>query len=288
MFSSGEMEVLSAISLGYDSIQQLSEKTGKSVPQIYKIVGTLRNNDTVRLSDGKVIPERKTHITLLLDVLSNSVYAKISLSGHGLDILAELMEPKGTSEVSSSIGLHQTSVSKKMRQLEAIGMISKNGRTYVINDRLWPELRSMVDSYAEYNRVNDMRAPPGSKIYYSSEEEVIFANNNSYDLSKTAFSKYEENGIKFYLGTYYCINPPRNVTRREIFLHSLYVTAAGGDWRLRMMALIFYVKFKNELGDIEHPLRYEMDRVLKGERVVGWVDVEEMQERADIHGVVLR
>jgi len=55
-----------------------------------------------------------------------------------------------------------------------------------------------------------------------------------------------------------------------------------------MMALILYAKFKNELGSVEHPLKDEMDRVLSGEKVEGWVKLDEMQERADIYGVVLR
>jgi len=221
MFSIGEMEVLSEVSLGNDSIQQLSEKTGKSIPQIYKTVGALREKGILSLSEGKVKPERKTHIVLLLDILRNSEYAKVSLSGHGLDILAKLTEPNSTAELSSRLGLHQTSVSKKIRQLEAIGMVKKSGRSYAINDRLWPDLRKTAEAYSEYSRVNDMRAPPGSKIYYTTKDEVIFAGKCSSGFSRTAFSKYEENGIKFHPGTDFCISPPRDVTLRDVFTHSL-------------------------------------------------------------------
>jgi len=55
-----------------------------------------------------------------------------------------------------------------------------------------------------------------------------------------------------------------------------------------MMALIFYVKFKKDLGEVKHPLKDEMDRVLDGEKVEGWVGLDEMQSRSDIYGVVLR
>jgi len=221
MFSIGEMEVLSEVSLGIDNIQQLSEETEKSIPQVYKTVGALREKGIVSLSEGKVIPERKTHIVLLLDTLRHSEYAKVSLSGHGLDVLAELTEPKSVAEVSSNLGLHQTSVSKKIKQLEAIGMVYKSGRSFAINDRMWPDLRKTAEAYSEYSNVNDMRAPPGSKVYYSAKDEVIFAGKCSSGFSRTAFSLYEENGIKFYPGTDFCISPPRDVTLRDVFIHSL-------------------------------------------------------------------
>ena len=288
MFSNGEMEVLSAISLGNDNIRQISENVGKSIPQVYRLVDSLRNMNAVHLSDGVVIPERKTHIALLLDILRNSDYAKVSLSGYGLDILTTLTKPMKVADISSNLNLHQTSVSKKIKQLDKIGMIKKEGRTYVINDRLWPDLRPMIDAYAEYKKTNDMRVPPGSKIYYSSEKMVIFADEHSSNLSKTAFSKYEEYGIKFHPGTYFYVNPPMDVTLRDVFIHSLMIISAAKNWRLKMMALILYAKFKSELRDVEHPVRDEMDRVLSGERVDGWVKLDEMQERADVYGVVLR
>jgi len=55
-----------------------------------------------------------------------------------------------------------------------------------------------------------------------------------------------------------------------------------------MMALIFYAKFKKDLGEVKHPLKDEMNRVLGGEKVEGWVSLDEMQSRAKIYGVVLR
>jgi len=221
MFTSGEMEVLSSISFGYDEIKQISEKTGKSIPQTYKAVASLHKKDTAHLSEGKVIPERKTHLTLLLDILRRSDYARVSLSGQGIDILGKLIEPKKVSEISSGLGLHQTSVSRKLRQLEAIGMVKNDGRSYIINDKLWPDLRPMINAYLEYYQVNDVRAPPGSKIYYSSGNMVLFEDNRISESSKTAFSKYDEYGIKFYTGTYFCISPPANVTLCDAFIHSL-------------------------------------------------------------------
>ncbi|MDR3282845.1 MAG: MarR family transcriptional regulator [Candidatus Methanoplasma sp.] len=286
MFSQGEMEVLSEISNGNDSIRHISERTGKSIPQIYKIASTLHSKDVAHLCDGKIIPERKTYVTLLLDILRTSNAA--ALSGNALELLKEFEESRTVAEVAKRTGLHQTSVSRRIRKMVAVGLIWKSGSKYVINDKLMPGLRPMADAYAEYNKANDMRTPPGSKIYHATKSLIIFADGRGDDFTKTAFSKYEEYGLKFYPGTYYCVSPPMDVTLRDAFIHSLLILETAKEWRLKMMALILYVKFKDELHDITHPIKDDMDRVLKGERIKGWVKLAEMQERADMYGVLLR
>jgi hypothetical protein len=56
-----------------------------------------------------------------------------------------------------------------------------------------------------------------------------------------------------------------------------------------MMALIFYKKYKNELKNVDHPMKEEMETVLatKTGKVNGWVPLKEMQTRAKMYEVDL-
>jgi len=299
MFSVGEMEVLQCVSRGTRTVQMISEETGKDTSQTYRIVQSLRSKDVLILSDGKVSPSRKTHIVLLLDILGNSVYSATALGGIGIELLIEFRDPQSVKDVCNKIGRSKSAVSRKLSQMLSIGMLWKKGTKYTINDSLWPELRYLADECAAYIDTNDIRAPPGSLIYRSTEEYVLYSSNNKDGGCTTAFSNYGNYGLDFAAGTEYCISPGKNVTLREVFLHSLYILEKNDSWRLRMMALIFYVKHKDlincadtEKNTIEliigSSIKREMDAVLGGKRVKGWMPLAEMQERADMFGVVLR
>jgi len=134
---------------------------------------------------------------------------------------------------------------------------------------------------------NDLRVPTGSILYYSSKAYAIFSIDKELEYTKTAFSLYSEMGVTLHHFTrYYCtLGSP--LTIQDVFTHSLHIIGVDGDWRLKMMALIFYVKYRDELEGVEHPMKDTMNEILKGFRVKGWVPLREMQERADMYGVKL-
>jgi hypothetical protein len=282
------MDVLSSVANGFDRVPSISERIGKSVPQVYKDIASLSGKGAASLDRGRVGLCRGAFMARLADVLRNSDYARVALSGAGLDILAELRSPGTASSVSERLSMHRTCASKKISELAAIGMVAKSGRAYSINDAMWPFLRGMADSYADSESAEDPRAPPGSRIIYRCREYVLFEDMRDHDYPLTAFSRYGEFGISFYPGTRYYMSGGGGSSLEDVFAHSLRAISAGGSWRLRMMALILYAKHRGALSSVDHPVRAEMDAVLRGERVKGWVKLSEMQERADMYGVVLR
>jgi hypothetical protein len=117
----------------------------------------------------------------------------------------------------------------------------------------------------------------------------VFSHDRDLEQTRTAFSRFGEYGIRIFLDTqYYCnIADPLNVS--DVMIHCFEVIATETNWRLRMLALIFYKKYINELKDISHPMKDEMECVLgtKEGKVNGWVPLKEMQERATMYGVDL-
>ena len=288
MFNKTELFLLSNLSRGIDEIMALSKAINKSLSQTYKVVSSLNEKGVISLKDGIVIPEMKTHISLLLTILRESHDSYIPLSGNTLDMIPFLRKPCTAKELALSVGISERSVRNNISEMRTLSMLRKNGSKYSINMKIWPQLKDLADAIDQYRRSTDERVPPGSILFYADRELVLFSNDKVLDnYTATSFSRYSDMGIKIYLGTKYYCNMPALLTVREVFIHSLHIIAADKEWRLRMMALIFYVKYKDELKDIVHPMRDEMDLVLKKESVKGWVPLWEMQERAEMYGVDL-
>jgi len=287
MFSKAELKLLSDISRGNDTTSSLIRTADISAAQIYSLLGSLRKKEILRLENGKIILENKTHITLLVNILHRSYGSYEPLSGHGMDILGELMAPRTAEELAERLEIHQTTVSRKIREMMNLSMIRKERGKFFINRQLWQDLPDLADAFVSYKKNNDPRVIPGSKIYFNSKDLVVFSNDSNAEYTKTAFSAYSGLRIEIILETnYYCV-PERILSVSDVFLHSLYVISRDGDWWLKMMALIFYVKFADELKEIRHPIKDEMNVILSGSRIPGWVPLEEMRERADMYGVRL-
>jgi len=286
MFTESELKVLNQINRGNSTVEGIADALKLTKRQTYRLVKSLTDKETIRKKEGNIVLEKKTHITFLVKVLEASeIFCKI-LSDSGLDILGELNEERTMKELTQCLGIHQSTVSRKLSQMTVLSMVHKQGTRYFINPHR-RELIDLSDSYRAYKKTNDSRIPAGSEVYHNSKDLIVFSNNNVLNMKTTAFSKYDQYGITFYPGTVYYCNKKEDPTLTEIFLHSLYVLETADSWRLNMMALILYVKFRKELCDVSNSIKNDMDAVLLGENINGWVPLKEMQERAEMYGVNL-
>jgi predicted transcriptional regulator len=266
----------------------LTEAENRTKAQIYKVLKSLREKETLRLEEGKIIIEDKTHIILLLNVLRRLHGSYEPVSNGGTEILAELATaPRSVNELAERVGVDRTTVSRKIKKMESRSMVDKDNGKYSINEGVWPDMEEFAKAYSQYRKNNDPRAIRGSKVYYVSNDLIVFSNESVVDLIRTAFSRYTEFGMKIGLRTNYYCNLKRDPSVADVFLHSLYVVSEDEDWWLRMMALIFYAKHKDELKGTKHKMKDEMDAVLTGSDVKGWVPLREIRERADMYGVEL-
>lgn len=289
MFSKNEMKALQHISRGIDRVTDIAEAMGISASRVYRVVASLNKKGVVHLENGTVVPERQPYLSMLLTILRDSEYSAEALSGNGMEILAEMTVPRTVTELSVSLEEDRRTVLSRLTTMRKVSMVVKNGNKYDINRKIWPELVEVANEYQTYREHIDLRAPAGSRLYFENKDYVVFSDNRSLkDYSLTAFSRYTEFGVQIHLRTkYYCNAVISKID--DIFLHSLYVISKNNDWRLKMFALIFYKKYKNELTNIKHPLVTEMELVLstKEGKVSGWVPLKEMQERAEMYGVDL-
>ena len=289
MYSISEMKLLSNVGKGIVNIAELSETMELSKVQIYRTVAALEKKGAVRYEEGEIIFQEQPHLYTLVNTMHDASSAITLLAGNGIDIIREMREPGTAAEVAERLGISQRTVSRSIKRMRNVGMLSKNGDRYMINEKMWPELLQLADRYADYSESFDERVPSGSRIYHKSRSLVIFSDDRDLEHTKTAFSRFGEYGIKIYLGTRYYCNLPDPLTIHDILLHCLEIITTEKNWRMRMMTLIFYKKYRNDLKDIVHPMKDEMETVLrtKAGKVNGWVPLKEMQTRAEMYGVDL-
>ena len=289
MFSKKEMLMLQNISRGINTVAELSKSMGISISRVYATASSLKEKGAVRLKDGMIIPERHTYLNLLLTMLHDHRSASDNLSGNGMDLLAELLVGKNVTELSAALREDRRTVTSRINKMMRNGLVYKDSEIYRINDVFWPELRSLATEYDMYRKTIDLRVPPDSRMYFSSDDHAVFSNDRSINYQRTAFSRYGEYGVTVHTNTIYYCTLPMPPTLPEIMVHSMEIISSDRDKRLRTAALIFYKKHINIFGCITHPMKDEMDAVLrmKDNTTDGWLPLREMQTRAEIYGVDL-
>ncbi|MDR1954328.1 MAG: HTH domain-containing protein [Candidatus Methanoplasma sp.] len=289
MYSQSEMQMLSHIGSGAVTVPELSEAAKLSKVQVYRIIASLQEKKAIRLERGEIVFLDQPYMYTLTNIMHDAAASTILLAGNGLDIIREMREPRTAAEVAEKLDISQRTVSRAIRRMRDVSMLSKDGDRYTINDRIWPELKTLANRYADHSGSFDARVPLGSRIYFKSRSLVVFSDDRNLKYTKTAFSRISEYGVRVYLLTQYYCTLPEPITIRDIFLHCLEIISAEKEWRLRMFALIFYKKHRDELKNIDHPMREEMDLVLQTKvgKVNGWVPLKEMQERAEMYEVDL-
>ncbi|HLD19534.1 MAG TPA: helix-turn-helix domain-containing protein, partial [Candidatus Nanoarchaeia archaeon] len=98
-FSKTELEAISQIGNGNKEVPEIAKALKISVSQVYRIAQKLSQKGIVSLKEGILQPEMKTHVNMLLNILSDAVNLSSPLSGTGLQIYPSLLEPKTLKEV---------------------------------------------------------------------------------------------------------------------------------------------------------------------------------------------
>jgi len=289
MYSKSELLLLSYVGKGIAGLTELYAVMGLSKVQIYRIITSLERKNAIKFENGEIVVREQTHLYTLMNIIHDSAAAVTLLSGNGLDIIRLLREPRTAADIAEKLGISQRTVSRSIKGMRNVSMLSKKADRYVINAEMWPELLELAKRYSDYLESFDGRVPPGSRIYHNTKTLIIFSNDRELMYTKTAFSRFEEYGISIYLDTNYYCNLTSPPTVSEVMQHCYDIIATEKNWRLRMMTLIFYKKFRDELKDIEHPVKDEMEKVLRTRvgKVDNWVPLREMQERAEMYGVDL-
>jgi hypothetical protein len=109
-----------------------------------------------------------------------------------------------------------------------------------------------------------------------------FTSIRQQDATPTSFSAYGEYGIDLGLRDNYYTLPKRELSIDEVFIHSL---DSAEDLRQRLFCILFYLKNRDKLESVDHPMMKQIKAVLQGESIKGYPSLEEIEDRVDLYEI---
>src|SRR4030042_4167756 len=277
-FSKTELNAIAEMGKGNKSVSGIAKALKISSSQVYRLAQKLSQKGILKLEKSNLLPERKTHVNMLLRLLSRAANLSTPLSGTGFRIYTAFLEPKTRSQAQKETGLPKMTFIKKISQGRKMSLLLIKNRTYRINEKIWPDAKECLAEFRKYEESIDQRGPVNSIIYYKNNTEIVFSNREEIDATQTAFSTYENYGIGLLPITYYYYLPKKKLSKIEVFLHSLYATQKDKDIRNIIFVALYYAKYRKELKRISHPIIENIKRVLAGEKVQNYPTRDEIRD----------
>ena len=282
--SKPELKVLEQIAKNNTKVLEIAHALKKSDKQIYRTSKNLIEKGFIELSRGKITAKKTTHNTLLLQLLSKHPNLVEILSSNGIQILSAILDPKSIKQIINETGLKKSLIYQKIKQTFNVSIIKKENKNYVLNAKLWVKLKEFLEEYKKFLESVDQRIPANSIIYKKTNKELVFSNKGKIDASLTAFSCFEKFGIKLLLTTNYYALPKNKLSKKEIFMHALFIVEKEKRIRYLIFISLFYIKFKKELS-IKHPIVNKLKLILKGNDIPGYPKLQEIKDRAEIYDI---
>lgn len=279
-----ELQAIAEIGNGVKHLADLAKAINTSLSHTYNLIHTLSTKGLLKLTRVGIEPEPKTHVTLLLNLLSNAKNLSEPLSGTGMQIYTILVEPKKVKEIEIITGLHKTTVLKKINQGRRMSLVVKNKNIYSVNEKIWPQVKEFLVELKKYEEVIDNRIPINSIIYRKNDKEILFSTKEDVDAEKTAFSAYEIYGIKLLNIRNFYYLPKKFLSKKEIFQHSLYVAQISADHKDLIFVALFLLKHK-ELTSTKHRIVDELKKIFAGEHIAGYPTLAEIKNRAEVYNI---
>jgi predicted transcriptional regulator len=286
-FSDTELQILRELALGKKDISELAKTLEKSEDQIYRSINNLIDKRFVSRSNRLLEPMKTIHTNLLLQLLSDYPNIITPLSNSGIKIYTALLGPKSVHELVEETGYNRAMIFRKLNLAINISMINKKNNKYALNKNLWSKLIEFLEALKKYEEMTDKRVPSNSIIYYKDNKEIIFSIKEEFDATPTGFSEYGKYSIKILLLTNYYYLPKKQLTKKQIFEHSLKITEKDRSIRNLIFIALFYLKYKNELSIIKHEIIESINLISEGNVIPGYPTLEEIKQRAEIYDIRL-
>lgn len=290
--SSSEINALVYVIESEDALyrNELIEALGMQPEAVSRVVTRLVNKGLVTRLDGEIILAR----TFPAEAFKKLYYARRASPFHQLlaDRRIGLLfaldhRPKSVEVLADETGFELETVYRYLKDFINLGVVSRTKKSraflYSFNYLLWADLKDFVTSLLVYCAWN--LVPQKALLIKSYGGSVLFKSlRKRLNAIPTSFSVFGEYGIKLGMRDYYYTLPKRELTIKEIFIHSL---DSAEDLRQKLFCILFYLKFKDKLEGVEHPMMEEINAVLKGEMIKGYPSVEDLKERAKLYEIKL-
>lgn len=209
------------------------------------------------------------------------------LSLHRVELLTRLDQtPRSLEALAAETGIPSDTLYGYLKGFFRVGVVSRTrqGKAYLyaFNFKLWPELKDFVTSLREYQVLR--LVPREALLIKCYGDSVLFKSIRPQDATFTSFSAYEDYGIELLLRDNYYTMPKRELSIQEVFIHSL--DSAWESFQ-KLFCVLFYLKNKDKLEAIDHPMMKDLKAVLQGKIIKGYPTLEDIEDRMDLYDIKL-
>lgn len=280
MFTKSELILIHYVANGKADVQSLSESMGITHARVYDIIRSLKCKQILDNTRGVKLNSNALSMRLSALMRPSDRRADV-LADSGLDILMEIREPSSVEDIMKKLDLSRATVFRRLGLAVSSGAAMKAGRsTYVLNDRMWPGLREMLDSLDDMRSVLDPRVVRGAVIYKNSRNEVLYSCQEETGDTKTAFSVFGEFGVEAWLDTIYYTTSPDQVGISKAFDDAFTISEKEDDYRLRLLLVLFYVCNESAIKADSAFLEI-FGRIRGGEKIPRWPTIGDVKSRME-------
>jgi predicted transcriptional regulator len=284
-FTKLELTILRELATKPFSISELSKILRKSHSQIYRNVKSLEKKMFVSKNDKFYQPSRNIHTYLLITELLEHPNLANVLSGPSIDILTASLTQIEISKLCEEINITKSTAYSHIKKLQNVSILKKENGTIVFNSKLWPQLEKFIKEYTLLWNSIDLNLPVSATIYERKKNEIIFSTHKPYEATQTGFSAFSQQGLSVFSPKYYYRLPRKKLNLIEIFEDSLKIGEKEDEYRHKLFIGLYYLKYKEKLGKIKHPIIEQLSQVLQKQRVPNFPSYDELKEKAQEYGV---
>ncbi len=283
-----ELRVLEQIAQANNTIPVIAQQLKRHESRIYRIRQKLIKKGYLDQTAKALEPKKTTHVALLLRLLIKHPHLTSILSDAGLQICIALLTPKTVIDVVHETGFKKSTVYNKIKQgIQISAIVQKDNNTYLLNEKLWDDLRDCLTEIKKFEQTTDPRIPANSTLYYKNPKEIVFSNTAEINATLTGFSAYKNYNIALLLPTHYYYLPNKTLSKRDVFLHSLYITEKEENIRHLTYIALFYIKYSDEVRQIQHRFLENIKHILNGKTIKGYPTLKDIKEKAEVYDIRL-
>jgi predicted transcriptional regulator len=200
-----------------------------------------------------------------------------------IDLLSRIESvQKSVQVLEEETAIPKKTIYRYLKSLLRLGAVkrTKKDRAYLysLNKIVWPEIEDFVAAIQECQALR--LVPREALLIKSYRDSVLFKSIRPQDATFT----YGDYGIELGLRDNYYTLPKRELSIQEIFIHSL---DSAWESSQKLFCILFYLKNRDKLEGIDHPMMKDLKAVLQGERLRGYPTLEDIEDRTDLYDIKL-
>ena len=288
-FSENEVETLVRVTGSKSTLYP------KDLSQDFRLRPETVSRTTTRLRE-KGLLEREDHRIVLAEAVPAESFKKLYyahraspfrliLADRRVDLLYSLdQNPKSVETLARESALPSKTVYYYLKDLIRLGIVRKTktnrGYLYSFNYLFWGALKDFVTTLQEH-RLRRL-VPREALMIKGNKDGVLFKSIRPQDATFASFSAYKDYGIDLGLMDNYYTLPKRELSIKEIFIHSL---DSAEVLQQRLVCILFYLKNREKLKGVDHPLIEDIQAILRGERIKGYPTLDDIRDRAELYDI---